>query len=150
MSIAIALHLLAALIWIGGMFFAHMVLRLAVETRDLEDKVHLWQEVLPRFFRWVWGAVVVLPLTGYWMAVTLYGNPFLATGSIRIMQVLGWSMILLFVGIYFTSYRSFQERMRQQLFPEAGLYLLRIRRVVTINLILGLLVAVIASAGRFL
>ena len=27
MSIAASLHILAALIWVGGMFFAHMVMR---------------------------------------------------------------------------------------------------------------------------
>ena len=32
MSVAITLHLLAALIWVGGMFFAHMALRPAVNT----------------------------------------------------------------------------------------------------------------------
>ena len=52
MSIAITLHLLAAMIWIGGMFFAYMVLRpAAVEVLELPVRLSLWVAVFRRFFK---------------------------------------------------------------------------------------------------
>ena len=64
-SLAYSLHLLAALIWVGGMFFAWMILRPAAVTA-LEGPVRLklWVEVFQRFFVWVWLAVVILPISG--------------------------------------------------------------------------------------
>ena len=64
------LHLLAALIWVGGMFFAWMVLRPATATLQAPERLTLWLEVFRRFFVWVWIAVVALPITGVGMLHT--------------------------------------------------------------------------------
>ena len=62
------LHVLCALIWVGGMFFAWMILRpAAVNTLQAPQRLSLWCDVLPRFFAWVWLAVLVLPITGFGM-----------------------------------------------------------------------------------
>ncbi|HCH57240.1 MAG TPA: hypothetical protein DEV64_09140, partial [Rhodospirillaceae bacterium] len=60
-TIALALHLLAALVWVGGMFFAIMVLRLAAGELEPPVRVPLWGRVFSKFFPWVWMAVIVLP-----------------------------------------------------------------------------------------
>ena len=68
MSIAIGLHILAAVIWIGGMFFAYMVLRpVAASQLEPPARLTLWAACFDRFFVWVWLAVVLLPLSGYWI-----------------------------------------------------------------------------------
>lgn len=60
-----ALHTLAALIWVGGMFFAWMILRpAAVSSLEAPARLTLWAEVLRRFFLWVWLAVGLLPISG--------------------------------------------------------------------------------------
>ena len=50
-SIAISLHALAAMVWVGGMFFAYMALR-PVAAKILEPAVRLalWSRTLTRFF----------------------------------------------------------------------------------------------------
>ncbi|MEK7716744.1 MAG: hypothetical protein AAB322_03200, partial [Pseudomonadota bacterium] len=68
MSIAISLHLLATIIWVGGMFFAYMALRpVAATLLPPAQRMPLWVQTFARFFPWVWAAVIILPATGYWM-----------------------------------------------------------------------------------
>ena len=75
MSLAIALHVLSAVIWVGGMFFAYMAMRPAVvEVVEASQRGHLWSKTLERFFRWVWLAVVLLLVTGYWMIFSVFGG----------------------------------------------------------------------------
>ncbi|MBF0626392.1 MAG: hypothetical protein HQL82_16510 [Magnetococcales bacterium] len=149
MAIAIALHLLCAVIWIGGMFFAILVLRPAAESLELDQRVTLWAGVLGRFFVWVWGAVLLLPVTGYWMVWRGFGGLDGVGLHVHIMQGLGWSMIGLFAWVFCGPFRHMRRMHRQLLIPEAGLYILRIRIVVILNLVLGLLLVLTAAAGRY-
>jgi len=66
MALAFTLHLLAVVIWVGGMFFAYMALRPVAGTL-LEPPVRqaLWAGVFKRFFPWVWASIVVLLGTGF-------------------------------------------------------------------------------------
>ena len=52
--LAITLHLLAAVIWVGGMFFAYMALRPATGSLEPSIRLTLWSQTLKRFFPWVW------------------------------------------------------------------------------------------------
>ncbi|MBF0399420.1 MAG: hypothetical protein HQL90_01485 [Magnetococcales bacterium] len=144
----LALHVLAAVIWVGGMFFAHMFLRPAASTMELEPRVNLWCNVLSRFFPWIWGITLVIPLSGYTLLLTLF-EPAYASWYIILMQGLGWSMISVFTFTFFTYYRKMKRMVHRQLIPEAGLYLNRIRNMVSINLILGIGTILIAVTGRF-
>ncbi len=46
-----ALHLLAAVVWVGGMFFAWMILRpAAVDILEPPARLRLWLSVFKRFF----------------------------------------------------------------------------------------------------
>ena len=61
----LALHLLSAIVWIGGMFFAHFCMRpAAVETLQPPQRLPLMAAALGRFFRYVAVAVLVLLGTG--------------------------------------------------------------------------------------
>ncbi|KAG1694742.1 Bifunctional purine biosynthesis protein PurH [Nymphon striatum] len=51
MSIALSLHVLAVVIWVGGMFFAHQALRpAAVSTLEPPLRLQLWVATFKRFF----------------------------------------------------------------------------------------------------
>ncbi|PIU17095.1 MAG: hypothetical protein COT19_02630, partial [Gallionellales bacterium CG08_land_8_20_14_0_20_59_87] len=48
------IHLLAVLVWVGGMFLAYVVLRpAAVEVLQPPQRLQLWDSVFRRFFNWV-------------------------------------------------------------------------------------------------
>jgi uncharacterized membrane protein len=59
------LHLLAVIVWIGGMFFAHYCLRpVAAEQLPPPQRLPLLAAVLGRFFRFVTVALVLLWVSG--------------------------------------------------------------------------------------
>ena len=89
-----ALHLLAAVVWVGGMFFAWIILRpAAVDTLEPPARLRLWLSVFKRFFVWVWGAVAVLPLTGIGMLHMSYAGFDAAPRYVHIMMGLYLSLI---------------------------------------------------------
>ena len=148
-TIALALHLLATLIWVGGMFFAIMVLRLAAGELDPPIRVPLWGRVFQKFFPWVWMAVIILPLSGYWMIFSVWGGFAGLPLHVHIMQALGLIMILIYLHLWFAPYRRFRIALSNSNIPTAGGNLNQIRILVTVNLIIGLVTSVIGSTGRY-
>lgn len=151
MSIFIAIHTLAAVIWVGGMFFAYMALRpAAVKILDPAQRSMLWCHTLSVFFRWVWVCVVALLVTGYTMIGSYLGGMAAVGWHIHAMQGLGLLMMLLFLHIYFSPYRRLKKAIDADDTAQAGRRVGQIRIMVGINLVLGLLVVVLGSAGRYL
>jgi uncharacterized membrane protein len=141
------IHLLAALIWVGGMFFAYVVLRpAAVEELEPPQRLRLWNAVFRRFFVWVWGAVAVLLASGLYM-IMLYGGFAHILLFINIMFVLGLTMIAIYGHVYFAQYRKLTRLVNSQSWKEAGEMLGKIRRLVALNLTLGILTVCVAVLG---
>ena len=150
MSLAIALHVLAAVIWVGGMFFAHQVLRpVAVDRLEPPHRLPVWVGVFRRFFPWVWAAVILLPVTGYWIIFAMLGGMGHAGLHIHIMNGVGLVMIVLFVYLFFGPYPRLRRAVAGKDWPEGARHLASIRRIVGINLILGLITIAVASGGRY-
>ncbi len=151
MPILIGLHVLAAIVWVGGMFFAYAALRpAAAELLQPPLRLTLWRRTFRRFFAWVWLAVVVLPVTGYWMIFGHYGGMANVGWHIHVMQTLGIAMILLYLHVFFAPFKRLGRALDAGDNTAAGRALNQIRTVVLINLVLGLTVAVVAAAGRYL
>ena len=74
LMIGVAFHIVAAVIWVGGMFFALVVLRPSTGPLDPPTRLALWQRVFARFFPWVWGAVAVLLISGFAMVIWGFGG----------------------------------------------------------------------------
>lgn len=147
--ILLAVHILAATTWVGGMFFAHFFLRPAARTLEMEQRITLWFNVLSRFFSWIWGVVIALPLSGYALLFTVFGGLEHAGPHIVIMQFLGWTMIILFAFLFFSCFRKMTRMVKRRLIPEAAIYLDHIRILVSINLLLGIGTMAIAATGRY-
>lgn len=151
MSIAIVLHVLAAVVWVGGMFFAYLAMRPAVgQVVAAEQRPVLWCHTLSRFFRWVWAAVIVLLVTGYWMVFSYFGGMAGAGVHVHLMQALGLVMMLLFLHVFFAPYRRLKQAVSDGDMAEGGRRVGQIRLLVGINLILGLVVIAIGSGGRYI
>ena len=149
--LAISLHLLSAVLWVGGMFFAHQVLRpVAVKQFEPPQRLQLWSQVFARFFPWVWLSVLLLLVTGYWMVFKLFGGMAAVGLDVHIMQGLGWLMMLLYMHLYFSPFRRLKEAVVTEQWPEASKQLNQIRRIVGINLSLGLIVIAVAAGGRYI
>lgn len=150
MFIAITLHLLAAVVWVGGMFFAYMALRpVAASLLEPSQRLPLWSQTFAKFFPWVWAAVVLLPVTGLWMVMTLFGGFGQAGLYVHLMTGIGMLMILLFLHLFFVPYRRMKRALAANDLPEAGRRLSQIRVIIGTNLLLGLVVTVVAGAGKY-
>ena len=149
LSITIAIHGVSAAIWVGGMFFAYMCLRPSMGVLDPPQRLKLWAEVFKKFFLWVWIVALALPLTGYIQIIGVYGGFENVGLYVHIMHSIGWMMVVLFAVLFFGPYRQFKVAIAEEIWPEAAKHLNRIRMIVAINLVLGLIVTVVATAGRF-
>ena len=148
-SVSLILHALSAVVWVGGMFFAHQVLRPAAAALEPGPRLALWSRVLGRFFAWVVAAIVLLLVTGYAMVFGVYAG-FGGIGlHIHLMQGIGILMMLLFFHLYFAPWRRFRAAVAREDWGEGGRQLGQIRTIVTINLVLGLVVVAIATSGRY-
>jgi len=147
-SLAITLHLLAAVIWVGGMFFAYMALRPAAQMLEPPIRLPLWSRSFARFFPWVWMAVILLPITGYWMIFEAFGG-FARVGIyVHIMQALGIIMVVIYLHIFFAPYRRMRLALITHDFTEAGKRLGQIRKLIALNLSLGLITIIVAVGGK--
>lgn len=150
MGIAIALHTLAAVIWVGGMFFAYMAMRPAVvEVVEPSQRGLLWHRTLNRFFLWVWVSIAVLLLTGYWMVFSVFGGMAGAGWHVHLMQGVGIVMMLVFLHVYFAPFRRLRLAIADSNPEEAGRRVGQIRKLVAFNLVLGVIVVLVGSGGRF-
>lgn len=146
---ALILHILSAVVWVGGMFFALLALRPATMALDPGPRLHLWSGVLDRFFRWVIAAIVLLLASGYWMVFAIYGGFARLPLYANLMQGLGIVMMLLFFHLFFAPWRRFRAALARQDLPAAAGQLNQIRIIVTVNLLLGLLTVAVGSSGRY-
>lgn len=150
MPVAITLHILSAVVWVGGMFFAWMALR-PVAARLLEPplRLPLWSQTFARFFPWVWAAVVLLPASGYWMIFETFEGMQNVGLHVHVMQLTGIVMIGIYLHVFFAPYRGMKRAIAAGDFPAAGKQLGVIRRLIGINLVLGLITIVIATGGAY-
>jgi uncharacterized membrane protein len=146
---ALIAHSWAAVVWVGGMFFALLALRPASAPLEPGPRLELWSRVLERFFGWVFAAVVLLLASGYGLIFGVFGGFAGASLHVHLMQATGIVMMLVFLHIYFAPWRRFRAAVARSDTPQAARQLNQIRWLVTINLALGLLTVAIGSSGRY-
>ncbi len=148
MTIAITLHLLGTVVWVGGMFFAHMALRpVANSLLEPGQRLPLLHGVLSRFFLWVWVAIASLLGSGYWIFISvLHGK---APLYIHLMQGIGLVMVGIFSFIYFGPFRRMGAALRAGELAPAGKQMAVIRRLIGTNLILGLIATLLGGLKLF-
>jgi uncharacterized membrane protein len=148
-TVALIVHTLSAVVWVGGMFFALLMLRPATGPLEPPVRLALWGRVFQRFFPWVIAAIVLLLVSGYAMIFGVFSG-FRGIGlHVHIMQGLGIVMMLLFFHLYFAPWRRFRAALARQDHPDAARQLNQIRWIVTINLALGLVTAAVGGSGRY-
>ena len=148
-SISIVLHLLSAVVWVGGMFFAYMFLRpVAASQLEPPARLSLWVGVFKKFFPFVWLSILFLPLSGYLMIYTIWGSMGATPVYVHTMNGIGTVMILIYLHVYFAPFKRLKEAVIKLDWPEGGRNLNIIRKMVGLNTLLGLSVIIIASAGR--
>jgi uncharacterized membrane protein len=149
MIVALALHTLAALFWVGGMGFAYLVLRPSARALEPGVRLPLWHRVFSRFLPAVLAAIILLLASGFYMVVAGFGG-FAAIGVyIQLMMGIGIIMVLIFLHLFFAPWRRFSRAVGAGDLPGAGRQLEQIRLLVATNLVLGIVTVVVGATGRY-
>lgn len=146
-SALLFLHLLGAVTWVGGMFFAYFCLRpAAAEVLEPPQRLKLWVGVFSRFLPVVAGLVLVILVTGFsLMAQTGFNN---APIGWHVMQGLGIAMAVVFAYLYGVLFPRLRRHGAAADWPAAAQALNGMRRLVAFNLTLGVVTVAAAVAGR--
>jgi len=136
-----ALHLLCAVLWVGGMFFAYVVLRPSLAAIEPPQRMLLHTRVFKKFFLVIWHAMPLILVTGFVM-VALQWNMATAPWQLNAMMGLGLVMATVFLAIFFGPYRQFRrttDRVRMASSLDG------IRKLIGVNLVLGLITVIVAG-----
>ena len=143
------LHVLSIILWVGGMAFAHCFLRPAVAALDPQVRLRLMHDVLGRFFKAVLVASLLTLASGVWMLgrvakqVVQSGGTFEMPLAWTLMAVLGVVMVAIFMHIRFALFKRLGRAVAASDWNAGGVALAQIRRWVSINLGLGMLVVLV-------
>ena len=144
-----ALHVLGAVLWVGGMAFALLALRPALAELEPPARLALHEGALRRFFLIVWHAMPALLLTGWALLFCWYGGFRGAGWHIHLMHGTGLVMAGVFAGLFFGPFRAFRAARAAGDVPDAARTAEKVRRLVAVNFVLGLLTVAAAAWGRF-
>lgn len=149
-ALLLAIHLLAAAFWVGGMAAMQFAVRpAAVATLEPPQRLPFMAAALARFFAGVTLAVVLLLASGL-LLVALGGGFGAMHLGVHLMFGVGVVMIAIFGWIRLRLFVRLQRALGAGERPRAAAALDAIRRLVATNLALGTAVFVVAVAGRAL
>ncbi|WP_198374399.1 hypothetical protein [Neoroseomonas rubea] len=149
-SLIYVLHLIAAVLWVGGMAFAIIVLRPAAhEALEAPQRLALMQGVFRRFFLVLWHVVPIVLLTGWALLGGWYWGFGASVWHVHVMHLTGLVMTGVFLAVFLGPWRGMRAALAAGDRPAAAAALDRIRLGVTLNLGLGLLTVAVAGWGRF-
>ena len=132
------LHLLAVIVWIGGIVFMDgflaPVLRRAIA--QAETRARLLYVLFRNFFAVVWGAGSLLVVTGYGM-VFLRGGFGVLSAAQWVMVVLGTAMVALALYIFFVPFLRMRAAVLRSQWPAACTQAGQIRWLSAVNIALA-------------
>jgi uncharacterized membrane protein len=138
----LAVHVLCAVIWVGGMFFAYLVLRPSLGVLEPVQRIALHTQVFRRFFLVIWHAMPLILLSGFTMLFVFDGGAAGAAWNINAMMLVGLIMSAVFVLIIFGPYARFRRTTDR---ATAVASIDRIRKLIGANLVLGIITVVVAA-----
>ena len=144
MQFARWLHVMGVVVWVGGMFFAHMALRPSVQSLAPPERLPLLAATLSRFIAWVAVSIVAVLASGIAMMVMLPA----AGLHVHAMIAVGLAMMVVYLYIVAVPLRILRGAVAAQDWPRGGAAMQRIRQLVAVNLVLGVAVITVAYLAR--
>lgn len=162
-AVMLFLHVLAVVVWVGGMFVMHFAVRpAAAELLPPPQRLPMMAGALARFLRWALVAVVVAILSGFAMilgigaaagAMAAGKNALLeglrvAHSSVHLMTALGLAMTVVYALVRWAAFPALQRAVAAGDWAAAAVALGRVRGFIAFNLVLGVLTIAVATIGR--
>ncbi len=148
-----AFHLLAVIVWVGGMAFMLLCLRPAGRVLEPPARIALMHAAIGRFLAVVAVAIAVIFVCGAamvalaWSAASRAGLRFNMPLDWYVMFAVFFVMLAVFVHIRAVLFRRLDAALRDQRWPDGANALGAIRWEVSANLVLGVFVTVLARLG---
>ena len=146
-------HILAIILWVGGMIFAYCFLRPAAAALEPPQRLQLMRDVLGRFLNAVLWSVAAALASGAWMIDRSARQAAESGGSFHMppdwaaMAVLGVVMAAIFGHIRYALYPRLANAVQAGQWPAAGAAMGSIKTWVAVNLALGLLAVAVVVLG---
>ena len=149
-AIAITLHVIAVIVWIGGMFLGVVAIRPALAELDVPSRARLFAGIVGRFLPWVWAAMVTLLGSGFYMVSTSFDGGISGTPwFVRLMMGLGIFMMMLMAHVSFAPYRRLKRALAAKDDALAARAMKQMGLLMTASLALGLIVILVAMMGAY-
>lgn len=149
-AIAITLHVIAVIVWIGGMFLGVVAIRPALAELDVPTRARLFAGIVGRFLPWVWAAMVTLLGSGFYMVSTSFDGGISGTPwFVRLMMGLGLFMMMLMGHVSFAPFRRLKRALAAKDDALAAKAMKQMGLLMTVSLVLGLIVILAAMMGAY-
>lgn len=141
-------HVLGVVVWVGGMFVLHFAVRpSAARLQEPSVRLTFLSSALGRFMSWAALAIVVVLASG--LAMILIGGGFRnAHLSVHLMLAVGLAMLALYLHIRFAPFKRMRAAVITGDWTVAAANLDMVRKMVVLNLSLGIVTIAIATIGR--
>jgi len=150
MIVVLPLHLLAAVVLVGGLFFVWVVAWPLARGLDIETASSLWQQMLSRFFAWGWVSLLLILATGIGMVFLKFGG-FSGVPMIhRANMAIGIPAIALFGYVFFGPWQQYRRVVSRRDWTAARRQITRVRVLIGIVMVLGLVASVVSAVGRYI
>lgn len=141
-------HVLGVVVWVGGMFVLHFAVRpSAARLQEPSVRLTFLLSTLGRFMAWVALAVVIVLASGLAM-IFMSGGFSNAHVSVHLMLTVGLVMMALYLHIRFAPFKRMRDAVMASNWPVAAANLDVVRKMVLLNLALGIVTIAIATIGR--
>jgi uncharacterized membrane protein len=146
MNVALFVHLIAVVVWIGGMVFAQFCLRPSLADVSPQLRLPLIEAVFGRFFGWVGAAVIAILISGGFLFARFGGGH--APWPLHLMAALGIVMMLIFGHLRFAVFPRIRRAVQAQKWPDGARAVDTMRHLVLTNLVIGVVTIGVAIYSR--
>ena len=148
MIVALPLHILAIVVWLGGLFCMSVMVSPAGRDLDATAIAFHWQRVLARFFTWAWIALLLIVATGIALVQYRFGGFSHMPALHRANTAIGVPAIALFVYVFLIPWQRYRRSIVKSEWSLAGRILGHVRIVLAAILVLGIAASVVSIADR--
>jgi uncharacterized membrane protein len=149
MTVALPLHIVATIVWLGGLFLLCVVLQSTTRNMELKAALLLWHKVLSRFFVWAWISMALIVGSGIALVSLKFGGFAGAPALHRGNMLIGIPAIILYGYVYFVPWQRCRRAMARSDWGVAEKALAQARKIMTVVLALGLAASAVSAFGRY-
>jgi uncharacterized membrane protein len=147
--VAITLHIIAVIVWVGGLFLSVVALRPTLDGMEPQAAARIWVGVLGRFLPWVWGAIAVILASGIYMVFNSYDDFAHAPWFVQFMMGVGLIMMAAMGHLTFAPFKRLRRAVAGNDAVAAAKAMRQVRIIMGVALALGIAVVIVIMSGAY-